>query len=95
MLFDESIGKLKDIDEEDDKIEIPNKDKQQHEQSEDVENLENNQELEEIEPIDPSLPKDWKYIHSHLKDQIIGDPSQGVKTRSYLKNINNYLAFVS
>ena len=53
-----------------------------------------NQELKEIEPIDPSLPRDWKYAHSHPKDQIIGDPSQGVRTRSYLKNINTYLAFV-
>ena len=95
VVFDESIGKPKDIDEEDDKVETPNKDIQQLEQRKDVESLENNQELEEIEPIDPSLPIDWKYAHSHPKDQIIGDPSQEVKTRSYLKNINNYLAFVS
>ena len=57
-MFDESIGKPKDIDEEDDKIETPQKDIQQYEQSKNVESLENNQELEEMEPIYPSLPRD-------------------------------------
>ena len=56
-MFDESIGKPKDKD-EDDKVETLNKDIQQNEQNEDVENLENNQKLEKIEPIDPSLPRD-------------------------------------
>ena len=48
VVFDESIAKPKDIDKDDDKVETPNKDIQQHEQIEDTENLENNQELEEI-----------------------------------------------
>ena len=79
-MFDKSIAKPKDIDEDDDKVETPNKEVQQHEQSENVENLENNKELEEIEPIDPSLPREWKYAHSHPKNQIIDDLSQEVKT---------------
>ena len=29
---------------------------------------------------DPNLPKSWKYAQSYLKDLIIGDTSQGVRT---------------
>ena len=36
-----------------------------------------------------------KYADSHPQDQIIGDPSQRVRTRSTLRNLDNYLAFVS
>ena len=42
VVFDESIAKPKDLDEEDDKVETSNKDVQQNEQSEDVEGLEKN-----------------------------------------------------
>ena len=56
---------------------------------------ENNQEEDPIETIGPSLPKDWKYASSHPQEQIIGDPSQRVKTRSKFRNLNSYLAFVS
>ena len=38
---------------------------------------------------------DWKTVSNHLIDQILGDPSQGVATRSTLKNICNNLAFLS
>ena len=41
------------------------------------------------------LPKDWKFFINHLQDQIIGNPSNGVRTRSSLRNICNYLAFIS
>ena len=58
VVFNESIAKPKDLDEEDDKIEASNKDIHQNEQSEDVEGLENNQELVDIEPIDPTLLRD-------------------------------------
>ena len=47
------------------------------------------------EPQDSNLPKNWKYAQSHPKDLIIGDTSQGIKTRSLMRNLNNYLAFVS
>ena len=56
--------------------------------------VERNQESS-LEPIDPSLPKDWKYSSSHPQEQIIGDPNQGVRTRSKFRNLDNYLAFVS
>ena len=40
-------------------------------------------EVEEIANKDHTdLSKDWKYVASHPKDLIIGDPSQGVRTRS-------------
>ena len=41
------------------------------------------------------LPKEWKIFTNHPQDQIIGNPSIGVKTRSSLRNIFNNLAFVS
>ena len=34
------------------------------------------------------------YAYSHPKDLIIGDTSQGIRTQSSLRNINNHLAFV-
>ena len=41
------------------------------------------------------LPKDWKFVINHSQDQIIGNPSNGVRTRSSLRNICNNLAFIS
>ena len=41
------------------------------------------------------LPKDWKFVINHLQDQIIGNPSSGVRTKSSLRNICNNLAFIS
>nr|CAN64305.1 hypothetical protein VITISV_026331 [Vitis vinifera] len=40
------------------------------------------------------LPKDWKFVINHPQDQIIGNPSSGVRTRSSLRNICNNLAFI-
>ena len=33
------------------------------------------------------LPKDWKFVINHPQDQIIGNLSSGVRTRSSLRNI--------
>ena len=41
------------------------------------------------------LPKDWKFIINHPQDNIIGNPSNGVRTRSSLRNICNNLDFIS
>ena len=41
------------------------------------------------------LPKEWKFVINHPHDQIIGNPSSGVRTRSSLRNICNNLAFIS
>ena len=41
------------------------------------------------------LPKEWKFVINHPQDQIIGNPSNGVRTRSSLRNICNNLAFIS
>nr|CAN62159.1 hypothetical protein VITISV_041771 [Vitis vinifera] len=41
------------------------------------------------------LPKDWKFVINYPQDQIIGNPSSGVRTRSSLRNICNNLAFIS
>ena len=41
------------------------------------------------------LSKKWRYVHNHPKDLIIGDPSQGVRTRVSFKDTFDYLAFIS
>ena len=45
--------------------------------------------------LSQDLPKDWKFAINHPLDQIIGNPSSGVRTRSSLRNICNNLAFIS
>ena len=95
VVFDESVVQnskhLEEEDEENDKcIETEKQDTLASIETE----VERNQESS-LEPIDPSLPKDWKYSSSHPQEQIIGDPSQGVRTRSKFRNLDNYLAFVS
>ena len=35
------------------------------------------------------LPKEWKFVINHSQDQIISNPSSGVRTRSSLRNIFN------
>jgi uncharacterized membrane-anchored protein len=39
--------------------------------------------------------KPWRIVEDHPIDQILGDPSQGVNTRSSLRNVCNNIAFVS
>ena len=41
------------------------------------------------------LSREWKFVTNHSQDQIIGNPSIGVRTRSSLRNICNNLAFIS
>ena len=41
------------------------------------------------------LPKDWKLVINQPQDQIIGNPSSGVWTKSSLRNICINLAFIS
>ena len=41
------------------------------------------------------LPREYKCLHNHPTDQILGDPSQGVRMCSSLRNICNHLAFLS
>ncbi|PKA62339.1 putative mitochondrial protein [Apostasia shenzhenica] len=38
---------------------------------------------------------EWKYKEAHPPEQIIGDPSQGIRTRSSLQNEVNHSAFIS
>ena len=39
-----------------------------------------------------NLPKDWKFVINRPQDQIISNPSSGVRNRSSLRNIYNNLA---
>ena len=45
--------------------------------------------------FETSLPKEWKYIDAHPKEQILGDIFKGVQTRSSLKNFCANAAFLS
>ena len=48
----------------------------------------------EVQRHHKNLSKKWRYTYGHPKDLIIGDPSQGIRTRSSLKNIENYYMFI-
>ena len=41
------------------------------------------------------FPKEWKFVINHPQDQIIGNPSSEIRTRSSLRNICNNLTFIS
>ena len=54
--------------------------------------------VEEIEPSQAqinALPKDWRTSKDHPLDNVIGDVSKGVTTRSTFRNLFAYSAFVS
>ncbi|KAH9715535.1 Integrase catalytic domain-containing protein [Citrus sinensis] len=51
--------------------------------------------VEQNEGASQSLPKEWRYVSSHPKDVILGDPSRGVTTRSSLRNTCEHNAFIS
>ncbi|KAH9743821.1 hypothetical protein KPL70_003436 [Citrus sinensis] len=50
---------------------------------------------EQNEGTSQTLPKEWRYVSSHPKDVILGDPSRGVTTRSSLRNTCEHAAFIS
>ena len=41
------------------------------------------------------LPKSFKHASSHLIDQILGDPTQGIMARVSLQQYCNNVAFIS
>ena len=47
------------------------------------------------EQISYDMPKSWKFVTNHPIDQILGEPSSKVMTRSLLRNVCNNVAFVS
>ena len=50
---------------------------------------------QEEEGNNDDFPREWKFVHNHPKDLILGDPTKGIETRSSLKNICSNLAFLS
>ncbi|KAH9669581.1 Integrase catalytic domain-containing protein [Citrus sinensis] len=50
--------------------------------------------MEQYEGTSQTLPKEWRYVSSHPKDVILGDPSRGVTTRSSLRNTCKHNAFI-
>ena len=50
--------------------------------------------MEGQEGIFQTLPKEWRYVSSHPKDLILGDPSKGVTTRSSFRNTCEHAAFI-
>ncbi|KAH9697228.1 hypothetical protein KPL71_023524 [Citrus sinensis] len=65
------------------------------ENQEDRQEEQTNMELEQQDGISQTLPKEWRYVSSHPKDVILGDPSRGVTTRSSLRNTCEHNAFIS
>jgi transposase InsO family protein len=63
--------------------EMPSPD--QHQETPQMEEGGNNQEL----------PKEWRYAKGHPKELILDSPSQGMTTRSSIRNICGNLAFLS
>ena len=51
--------------------------------------------MEKQECISQTLPKEWRYVFSHPKNLILGDPSQGITTRSSLRIACEHVAFIS
>lgn len=101
VIFDESndlpLRKRKginDADEIEDQLkEITLKDKD--ESSTQETNEEGNADLPKASQGNNELERGWRYVHSHPKDQIIGDLSQGIRTKSSFRDAYNNLAFVS
>ena len=44
--------------------------------------------------VNEGLPKELKFVHNYPTEQILGNPSQGVRTCSSLRNICNHLVFL-
>ena len=42
-----------------------------------------------------NLPKEWRFVHNHPTNFIIGDPSRVIATRNSIRNIYRNLAFLS
>ncbi|KAH9650254.1 hypothetical protein KPL70_026300 [Citrus sinensis] len=51
--------------------------------------------VEQKEGTSQTLPKEWRYVSSHPKDVILGDPTRGITTRSSLRNTCEHNAFIS
>ena len=72
------------------------KDKQKdtpHKNQEDRQEEQTN--MEQQQGTSETLPKEWRYVSSHRKDLILGDPSISVTTRSSFRNICEHAAFIS
>ena len=54
----------------------------------------NNLNIQEQPQDTSNLPREWRYVHNHLKKLIIDDPAQGIRTRSSLRDIYNYIVFI-
>ena len=51
--------------------------------------------MEQQEGTSQTLPKEWRYVSSHPKDLILGDPSRGVTTISSFRNTCEHAALIS
>ena len=53
----------------------------------------NQEQIEVINKNHNDIPKEWKYVGSYPKELILGDPSQGIRTRSTYREKIDYIAF--
>ena len=53
------------------------------------------EDLQRKEDQHEDLPKAWKFVRDHPIDQVIVDLIQGVRTRGAVKDICEYVAYIS
>jgi hypothetical protein len=96
VVFDEVDSLLPKIivDDDDDILVIDNK-VNMRDQASQVSNKEETMKNASLLEQEQQLPKSWRIVKNHPIDQILGGPSQGVNTRSSLRNVCNNMAFVS
>ncbi|KAK9180632.1 hypothetical protein WN944_023765 [Citrus x changshan-huyou] len=87
IVYDDTDGELQ---------EESSKDKQENAQQRNQENGQEEQtNMEQYEGTSQTLPKEWRYVSSHPRDAILGDPSRGITTRSSFRNTCEHAVFIS
>ena len=61
----------------------------------DLNDKSNAEERDQVSKEHSKLSKEWRYALSHPRYLIIGDPSQGIRTRSSFRDNLDYLVFIS
>ena len=96
VIFDEANSTLRKVSFDSDDIEIYQQETSQKKQGQTVPNQEDTKEEEPHKPTQVERERNHPRELTYVKDgEIIGDPRQGVRTRSSLRNTCNYVAFLS
>ncbi|KAI0529349.1 hypothetical protein KFK09_001896 [Dendrobium nobile] len=77
-----------------DESDMPSESKAEDDEIEAIQGVETTTLRERVEPQE-DLPREWRYSSSHPKELILGDPSEGVRTRHGLRKKVSHSAFIS